>query len=119
MKKIALILLTAFYMLPAIGFSINVHWCAGKISSVKFATIQNDNCACGKEMKKGCCKDNHTIIKLTDNQKVTTTLGSPTANLSSIILFTIPKTGLLYSDAFFSDLIANHPIPLLSKQPVY
>ena len=57
MKKIAIILLTAFYLLPAIGFSINIHWCADKISSVKInALSKNEGCACGSKMsRKGCC----------------------------------------------------------------
>lgn len=122
MKKISIIFLTALYMLPAIGFTINIHLCSGKISSVNIHTLnKNGGCACTEKMPtKGCCKDIHTIIKLDSNQKVSAQLTIP-KNHSGKEIFgflqsiqTCPFSGV----AFINSL--NYIPPSFNgKHPVY
>ena len=119
MRRIVIILFTVIYILPAIGFSINVHWCGNKVSSITIETTQKNKCACGKKMKQGCCKDTHTLIKLTDNQKVASTLTIPSSNPTEINVFIIPKTGLFFSQPKISGCTSDHAPPYISKQPVY
>ncbi len=120
MKRITIVLLTTLYLLPAIGFSINVHWCGGKASSVAIEVLNNGKCACGKEMKKGCCKDIKTIVKLTDNQKNTTQLTSPQNNqvklLSEVSIIT-QQTSL--SQATVISFTNYHSPPSNCKNSVY
>lgn len=70
MKKAIVILLLFFYLIPAIGVSISVHYCCGKLASVSLTYDQVGNCACGKKaLKRKCCKTKNTIVKLKDVQK--------------------------------------------------
>ena len=61
------------YLCISIGITVHVHYCMGKLVEVSFWE-QNDNhhCVhCGmdkKSSKKGCCKDEHKIIKSATDQ---------------------------------------------------
>lgn len=56
-------------MIPAIGVSLKQHYCDGKLASVSIFFADNPTCGCGKKvMKKDCCKDKSTILKITDTQ---------------------------------------------------
>ncbi len=121
MKRIVVIFLTLFYLLPAVGFSINVHWCGGKVSSVAIEIIGNEKCDCGKEMKKGCCKDIKTIVKLTDNQKRTTQLSVPQNNqvkhVSELSSLLVQQISLLQATAI--RFTHYHSQPSNCKSSVY
>ena len=120
MKRIAIILITLCYLLPAIGLSINVHWCGGKISSVKFQSITAPECRCGKKMLPGCCKDFQTLIKLTDNQKAGSSFSFPKDFQTEIQQFTTAsKTGLLYFELQTFDYFKDKVPPFKNKLPVY
>lgn len=69
MKRIAAILLMIFYMIPAMGFSITTHFCAGELASVSFYSTDGGKCICGAEkMGSGCCSSKTTIVKIKDTQ---------------------------------------------------
>ena len=120
MKRIAVIFFALFYLLPAVGFSINVHWCGGKVSSVAIEVIGNGKCACGKEMKKGCCKDIKTIVKLTDNQKNTTQLTVPQNNqVKQLSELSITTQQILYPQVIVLNLTNYHAPPSNCKSSVY
>lgn len=59
------------YLLPTIGVTVSAHFCEGKLKSLSFNPFDVENrCSCGsKKMKKDCCKDETTTIKLDENQK--------------------------------------------------
>jgi hypothetical protein len=120
MKRIAIIFFTLFYLLPAVGFSINVHWCGGKVASVAIEVIGNGKCACGKEMKKGCCKDIKTIVKLTDNQKNTTQLIAPQNNqVKHLSELSIITQQILYSQVTLLNCTNYHAPPSNCQNSVY
>lgn len=63
MKRSALILLTAIYLLSCVGIGVNRFYCCGKLASVKltYATADHtdkDNC-CKHESKSFKVKDSH------------------------------------------------------------
>jgi hypothetical protein len=69
MKKFNVILLLCFYILPAIGLNVFVHYCGGKISSISIAIAHHDSCGCeSKKMKKDCCKDETFSFEFDDDQ---------------------------------------------------
>ncbi|MES2829075.1 MAG: hypothetical protein V4687_13005 [Bacteroidota bacterium] len=70
-QKIALGL-CAFYLITVIGLAINMHFCAGKLSSVMLTEIPK--CPACKDEKKSakthdCCKDKSVQVKIKDNHQ--------------------------------------------------
>ena len=63
MKRSALILLTAFYLLSCVGIGINRFYCCGKLASIKLTyasadCTDKDNC-CKHDVKSFKVKDTH------------------------------------------------------------
>lgn len=120
MKKIALILFTALYLIPAIGFSINVHWCGNNVSSVNLESFSKSGCSCGIEMPLGCCKDIKTVIKFSDTHSP----ASQTAITSNELVNQLADAILTvcYSN-YKKETITNfsdyHAPPFKCKLPVY
>jgi len=66
MKKILTILIALLYTAITSGFTVNVHYCMGKLAAVKF--IQSNSAACPKCGKKDgsnkCCRDEAKFFKM-------------------------------------------------------
>jgi hypothetical protein len=119
MKKIAILILTFLYLLPAVGFSVNVHWCGNRAQTVELGFAQNKKCSCGEKMVKGCCKNTHTVIKLTANHHAASSIISPT----NIVYHAIPVP-FFYQGIFFEKVASFHVAtdaspPGKNKLPVY
>ena len=101
---------------------MNAHWCAGKLSSIKIQSLtEKGSCACGEsKLPKPCCKDTHTVIKLTDSQKTVSqlTISKSDAGIEvfgfspSIQLTSFPGINILAFQNYKS-------WPFNGKQPVY
>ena len=120
MRKLVNILLVVFYLIPVIGFSVDLHKCGKKIRVVSINASHETKCPCGSEMPFGCCKDFHVSVKLTDNQKTTSQLYIPKNNfvkqLSTIYSFSVLVPP---SQVIVFDFVNYHAPPFKSKQPVY
>jgi hypothetical protein len=130
MKRLIAIFLLCFYLIPSIGFSVNLHWCCNKISSVSFWGIQPNTCkscktqktktSCGKnQIKKGCCKNIQIAVKITDNQK-----GTPSTTVKDNSIKRIDHSALILPFNLFSpketfDFSNYHAPPQIGKLPVY
>lgn len=74
-KRIVLILLVLLYAIPAIGVTVKMHYCGGKMTSVSLGFETAHKCGCkGKTMKKGCCSDKTAVLKLDTEQQRPATL---------------------------------------------
>ena len=120
MKKIAILFLIFFYLIPAIGVSLDVHWCCHNLKIVDINSTHEKKCPCGKKMPPKCCRDYHVSAKLTQVQQGTDHVSVPSCNLikifnaeSSICLFNI------HSDDLIFDFTKYHAPPFKSKLPVY
>lgn len=73
MKRITDIFLKFFYPIPAIVVTVSAHCYCGKITSVSFNPFDTKHKypCCSKKMKKDCCKDEITTIKLDGKQQKT------------------------------------------------
>lgn len=66
-KKTALILLSALYMLSVAGIAVNKFYCCGKLKSISFSWNGTE-----KSKRKnglpddGCCKNTHQYLKIID-----------------------------------------------------
>lgn len=70
-QKIAMAL-CAFYLITTIGIAVNMHFCGGKLASVKL--IESAKCAAckgGNKIKKAhdCCKDTSVDVKVKDSHE--------------------------------------------------
>ncbi|WGQ07795.1 hypothetical protein QG516_14625 [Pedobacter gandavensis] len=65
--------LCAFYLITMIGFALNMHFCGGKLSEIRW--IETASCsACKASEKKqlsgDCCKDKSVEAKIKDSHQV-------------------------------------------------
>jgi hypothetical protein len=71
MKKFLILLLALIYFTVSSGMVMNIHYCMGKVSSVKVGILFNKNCRnCKGNDHKGCCRTETRLIKIADNQQV-------------------------------------------------
>jgi len=72
MKKFLLGILTIFYLGVSTGTSLQVHYCMGKMVDFDLVNKDSDHChKCGMKKTngtKGCCHDEQTVIKFTNDQ---------------------------------------------------
>ena len=112
MKKSGIILLLFFYLIPVIGITVSAHFCGGKCSSVSLISTDKHDCPCGtKIMKKNCCKDINTYIKLKNVQQKSfqisiNVLKTPVKNYFSNQFDNYLVRNATFSDILFSDF---HP----------
>ena len=118
MKRISLISLLFLYLIPAIGFSFNVHWCGGKVNSIKILSLEDDACICGEKLPLGCCKDVQTHIKLTDSYNAGSQISIP-FNIDQNLIDQFTKSVLTFQNSFFKDVSHYHSPPIKCKLPVY
>ncbi|MGX5817591.1 HYC_CC_PP family protein [Chitinophaga lutea] len=65
MKKITVICIAVLYTLITSGFSVNVHYCMGRLASVDLHDSHDEGCGvCGMPVKGKCCKDEAHFLKL-------------------------------------------------------
>jgi hypothetical protein len=103
MKRIALLFFAFLYLMPAVGFSINVHWCGKKINSVSIGHLKADNCPCGKKMKRNCCSDFHTFVKLDDSHKAAPTVSVAANKLTQPV--TLAAFGVIQNNTLIRSFI--------------
>ncbi|SHG75644.1 hypothetical protein SAMN04488522_107162 [Pedobacter caeni] len=64
--------LCAFYLMSIIGIALNMHYCGGKLSAVRFTeTAKCGACKGAEKMKKSsnCCKDTSVEAKVKDSHE--------------------------------------------------
>jgi hypothetical protein len=64
--------LCAFYLITVIGFAVNMHFCSGKLSSVKLnETAKCSACKSEKALAKkhDCCETSSIEAKITDSHE--------------------------------------------------
>lgn len=72
MRRLFSIALLIIYTTVICGFTVNMHYCGGKLASVDLSiSSEKHPCACGsKAMKKGCCKNKSVHFQYKAEQKV-------------------------------------------------
>ena len=120
MKRSTVAILAIIYLAISSGVVVNIHYCMGKMSSVKLQAWTPDTCRCGKKMesKKGCCKTELKLVKLEDAQK---------ASYADFVIHTpvtplVTELNLLQASSYAVQDISypkEHSPPLLSEQDTY
>ena len=70
MKRLGVILFTAFYLMVSLGVNLNLHYCGGKLASIGIELPAN-NCCCGQENSNSCCSDASVSMEMDVDQQVT------------------------------------------------
>src|SRR3954451_21029730 len=89
MKKILSLLLAVLYMTTSSGVVLNLHYCMGRISSVRVDNFKDTFCKCGKQKsERGCCQSEIRVLKCANDH--TSTLASvdlklPPVNLPTLV----------------------------------
>lgn len=84
--------LCLFYLISVIGIAVNMHYCSGKLSSVRFT--ERAKCSACKEEKKikdthNCCKNTEVDVKVKDSHQAGFKVKVP--ENFSVQLFTGPR----------------------------
>lgn len=96
-----LILYTAF----TTGLVVDVHYCAGKISSITFETTRDkDGCGKCETKKKSCCHDDLKILKVNDSHSAAFASSVPEC----------PQT-ILQDNFYFANVLMNDNLPQTEK----
>ena len=79
MKRLSIILFSAYYLLAVSGVTVHYHYCCGKLTSMDLYSPRKNPCPCGeKSEKSGCCEHEVLVSKTDDGYKPDlATLGQP------------------------------------------
>ena len=64
--------LCAFYLITVIGFAVNMHFCSGKLSSVKLNETAKCSACKGEDSiakKHDCCETSSVVAKIKDSHE--------------------------------------------------
>ncbi len=120
MKKYLFIILSFIYLIVTSGFTLNYHYCGGKLKKVSFVSNNEKGC-CGNKMKsKGCCKDKHSFFKVKDNHKLGNSVNLSTNNFKIIDEALITTEVFKVSNQSFILQILNcYSPPVVVGKPLY
>jgi hypothetical protein len=108
MKAILSIFLIFAHLFSTVGFSMEVHECAGEKSYSFFGISLNSLCQCDHESQghdKGCCKDKKTIVKAKQHDKQ---ISKTITAKNSLVDFDINNS----IEFFYKDVVINNPSSL-------
>lgn len=79
MRRISIILFSAYYLFAVSGVTVHYHYCYGKLTSMDLYSPRKKPCPCGeKSAKSGCCEHQVLASKTDDAYKPDlATVGQP------------------------------------------
>jgi hypothetical protein len=69
-KRSLIAILAIFYLVISSGFTINFHYCMGKLKTVKLQAIAGKVCGCNAGENNKCCQSEYKVVKLQSEHKV-------------------------------------------------
>lgn len=104
-KKAGVYALTVLYLVTAVGFALNLHYCFNQLTSVNInSPVKSCGMLIGHKMK--CCHDKHFEVKVRDLHQ-----GKPASFLAGVFGFKLPK--LYHASIFLS------AVPVLTEINFY
>ncbi len=70
MKKFITILFSGFYLMASVGIVVNVHYCGGKVKSIKILATSDSCCCVKKNVQSGCCDDKTYFFQLDKEDQI-------------------------------------------------
>jgi hypothetical protein len=120
MKRVFAAITLVIYLAVSSGIVINFHYCMDELASVQLYETQTSICGkCGMAKKSlGCCRDEITVIKLTNDQLTSTTPASVEAPVFELIIPSLLTEELEIGKTTINDW-QNHSPPLLPGKNIY
>ena len=120
MKRTALLLLTAIYLLSSLGIAANSYYCCGKLQMTTFLESQKQQQDCKMAFQmKNCCKTKKQYFKVKD-QHFGAQAFSLNVNLFHIIIPSNYHLDLSLADLNIAHTVINsHGPPDWPKTPSY
>lgn len=112
MNRIVAFILIIIYVTFTSGLLVNVHYCMGKVASVKIENAATDDAcnACEQKAVMSCCNDHLTVLKVNDAH-----LGvvneSSLVSVASILLSVFPSNLFSVSNIISDDIILSNISP--------
>jgi hypothetical protein len=79
-KRSLIAILAVFYLVISSGFTVNFHYCMGKLKTVKLQAIAGKLCGCKAGENNKCCKSEYKLVKLqSEHKSVETSVMTPPA----------------------------------------
>src|SRR5436190_16192983 len=102
MKKICAIAFLLVYLVSVSGIALSMHWCGGKLNTIKIVYAEHHSCCCLKKpMKKGCCKDEVSYCKIDTAHSPNSSLNlvppdfqKPTLHIQPVLLSLTDQSGM-------------------------
>lgn len=67
MERFLALIISLLYITSSSGVVLNVHYCMGKVSSVKVDNFKQQFCKCGKKAAdNSCCQTTFKVVKVSD-----------------------------------------------------
>jgi hypothetical protein len=118
LRKVAIVLIF-IYMLPNLGFGINLHWCGKHLASFSINSISQLGCSCeefdgmdiSSQESDDCCKEEFAFFKLNTTHMAGKELLQIGAKSVLLLFFSLDCNGLFVKEDlpsnFFHNLSAN------------
>jgi len=120
MKRAGILFFSIFYFVVASGFSLSLHYCAGKLKSVSLFQDPDGGCCGGRKKSMDCCKDKALVYKASDKHQAAAKTLIPAVSVQSLI--TAPETVDAHLYRIMPDAglrpYSNAP-PFPGPEPVY
>lgn len=124
MKRFIVFILAILYIGVSTGATVHMHFCMGKlIGSSLWHNDKSDLCSkCGmqkKVSKNKCCKDEHKVVKIEQDQKITI-VNDYLADISFIdIIHNNFIVSCAYINSSIEEISISNAPPLDYKIPIY
>ncbi len=122
MKKVAVLIVLACYLLVSTGVVINYHYCMKRLASTQLFGSSKAYCGkCGMHTKtsNGCCHDEVKVLKLKTDQN-TFSAGMPSIPaIDAVAIIPSEFIAALFRNSNEQKHFHNHSPPLLSAQDTY
>jgi hypothetical protein len=119
MTKLFAIAFTCVYLTLTVGVVHATHYCMGRVNSSAFFSFESKKCVCelfASRNDKSCCDDEINLIKIEDDQSVSTPLSvTPEFFCMGELTFSLVEDGMAQtSPSFFitHDKPPGEPVPL-------
>ena len=110
MKKLLLLILAFTYFASTSGATVYMHYCMGKMVEWNVMGNEKEKCPhCGMDKSnkdgKGCCKDEHKQLKVTNDHSITETAFQG----MQLVALALPASHFEVPDANFSSITEENP----------
>lgn len=110
MKQFLILILSFTYLASTSGATVFMHYCMGKM--VEWNVMGNEKEKCphcgmdkGKKDDKGCCKDEHRHLKVTNDHNITETAFQG----MQLVALALPASDFEVPDVTFSSITEENP----------